>query len=225
MLIEAIIAFSIALIILSVGSTLIYSFLQVQQKATVQFQEALYKRALTTRLRAFVGSLQVSKGKKPLLVSHDTGKYGERLLFMGDNGIYRSPLFANSVLYYLFVDEEGLKVALHTDPERKKMDQDKEVVYLIWPNATKVSFRFFGAKNLSKQSVEWSKDWDDKEPPLAVETTIESKERQNVVITSLVVSALTELKPLKAEITKEQLQGLVSSTTQDTDEEDEEEKR
>ena len=210
LLIEAVIAFSVALIILSVGGTLIYSFIHSQKQSTLQFHEALYKRALITRLRSFVGSLEATKGKKPLVLYKDNGSFGDRLLFMGNNGTFRNPQLANSVLYYLFVDKEGLKVAMRADPERKKMDQDKEAIYLVWPKATKVTFCFFGAKNLSNQSLEWSTEWNEKEAPLAIQTSIESKEFPPVVVTSLIEKSVTALKPLKIGLTSDQLGSLSS---------------
>lgn len=221
LLVEAVIAFSIALIILSVGATLIYSCLHIQKRSTEQFQEALYKRALTTRLRTFLSSFHYRKGKKPLVVYRENKQFGERLLFAGDNGTFRVASLANTVLYYLFVDEEGLKLAIHSDPERKQMNQSEEAVYLIWPKAKQVTFRFLGKKNLSDQSLEWTNEWNENESPLAIEATIESQGSDAPIrITSLVAEAVSAKKPLKVQISSDQIGELLSKGQKGTFDDD-----
>ena len=225
LLVETLIAFSIALLILTIGSTLIYTFVRLQNTSREQFQEALYKRVLTTRYRTILSSMHYIKGRKPLVHWNETHAENNRLLFTGDNGISRDPRLANEVLVLFFIDSEGLHASFCPDPLRKDMGQFREVSYLIWPKAKTITWRFLGKKNLSDQSFEWTDEWSEEALPLVIETTIES-EKGKESITTLIPESITAKKPLPIRISSQDMevlfQGELSPDDSDLSEEEKE---
>jgi hypothetical protein len=159
------------------------------------------------------------KDRKPLITSSGSAAKDKKLLFTRNNGIFIQQQLANEVVSLLFLDEEGLKIALRADPSRKDMEQKKEAVYLIWPKVSDMSWQFLGKKNLSTQSLEWCKEWEEDEIPLAIRLTLSFHESQKEeVITALIKESAEKKTPFTIEMTQEQLEAMVQNPENEEEE-------
>lgn len=206
-LIEVLISFSLAIILLSIGTTLIYSFAQAKTRSTNQFETTLSHHMRCSQLRALLSTMVHVKERKPLLALSGAHPKDKKLLFTRNNGIFFDPQLANDVLALLFIDEDGLKVALHADPSRKDMEQTREKVYLLWPKAKDFSWQFLGKKNLSSQTLEWCDEWkEDEEMPLALRLTLDiSEQKEKEIITAVIKESVQKKIPLSLEMTLDQM--------------------
>ena len=208
-LVEVLISFSLAIIILSIGASLTLSFFRTKENSTVRFEETLQKHMRRAQLRNILSTMVSIKGRKPLIVSSEGSSKDKKLLFTRNNGIFRNPKLANNVISLLFLNDKGLNIALHGDPSRKDMGQnEEEKVYLLWPKVSTISWEFFGKKNLSSQALEWSDEWKEEETlPLAIRATLSFDDSQTKeIITAVITESIEKKTPLTVEISAEQLE-------------------
>ena len=218
-LIEVLISFSLAIIIISIGTMLIHSFLTTKTHSTHQFEESIQQYMRRSQVRNLLSSMIGMKDRKPLITSSGSAAKDKKLLFTRNNGIFIQQQLANEVVSLLFLDEEGLKIALRADPSRKDMEQKKEAVYLIWPKVSDMSWQFLGKKNLSTQSLEWCKEWEEDEIPLAIRLTLSFHESQKEeVITALIKESAEKKTPFTIEMTQEQLEAMVQNPENEEEE-------
>lgn len=205
-LIEVLISASLAVILLSTGIVLIHSFFRTRTDATRHFETALHKHMRNARLRHCLSSMVSFKDRKPLLSQQQCSIKEKKLLFTMDNGICNKAQLANTVLALLFLDQDGLQMALRADPKRKDMKQTREEVYLLWPKVKNFSCQFLGKKNPSEQTLEWCDEWQEETLPLAIRITLSFEDSQKEeVLTAVIHESIAKRPPLSLEITKEQL--------------------
>jgi len=206
-LIEVLISFSLAIILLSIGTTLIYSFSQAKTRSRNQFEAALSHHVRRSQLSALLSTMTYVKERKPLLALSGSHPKDKKLTFTKNNGVFFDPQLANDVIALLFIDEDGLKVALHADPSRKEMEQTREKVYLLWPKVRDFSWQFLGKKNLSSQTLEWCEEWKEEEGlPLALRLTLDiSDQKEKEVITAVLHESIQKKLPFSLEMTLDQM--------------------
>lgn len=216
LLAESLIAFTLAIIILLFGASCIWTAIFMQDKSTKQFEKHMCKNMYQFRLRTILSAIKKTGTQKALKMYPQGNNQQNALLFTFDMGIFRNEKLANDVLGYLFFDKEGLKIAIHSDPTRKSMDQKEEQVFLLWPKATKVHWKFLGKKNLVDTSLEWTENTEDLDDlPLAISVTIgdETDPQEQTSGTKPFICTISEtvknLLPVKMDVSYTDLQELV----------------